>query len=186
SIEEGAGVPAWSPDGAWLAFVTRVGEEREPKEKDEKERLRKRPFEVNELKSKFDALGHFRGRRPQIFLVSVEGGEAAQLTSGPYDSSMPAWSPDGTRIAYESGDASGGGHIFVMNADGSAQTQLTNGSATDFGPVWSPDGTRIAFVHGLDTTERYVYIMNADGSDPHAVHPGGLQFVPSWQPHGDD
>jgi Tol biopolymer transport system component len=70
-----------------------------------------------------------------------------------------------------------------MNADGSDQHALTSGPVKEYGPVWSPDGTQIAF---LDIGSRTVYVMNADGSGSYPVHPGGIQFVPAWQPHPDD
>jgi Tol biopolymer transport system component len=68
-----------------------------------------------------------------------------------------------------------------MNADGSGQHPITTG-ATYYGTAWSPDGSRIA-TDNLPT--RTVYTVNAaDGSDAQAVHPGGLLFVPAWQPRG--
>ena len=75
------------------------------------------------------------------------------------------------------------GDIWVMNANGSHQHQITH-DATDYGTAWSPDGTRIAT---LDFPTRTIYTLNArDGSDRQAVHPGGLQFVPGWQPLGTE
>ena len=71
-----------------------------------------------------------------------------------------------------------------MSADGSGQRQLKFGPGDDFGAAWSPDGTRIAFVRDLGTPDRPVMVMNADGSDQHALHPGGRQSVPAWQPLG--
>jgi len=53
----------------------------------------------------------------------------------------PAWSPDGSRIAF-----SDGGDIVVMLPTGIALRRLTSGSSRDRDPVWSPDGREIAFV----------------------------------------
>jgi TolB protein len=50
---------------------------------------------------------------------------------------VPAWSPDGSRIAFLTG-RDGNGEIYVMNADGSGPTNLTNNPAEDYDPVWSP------------------------------------------------
>ena len=77
---------------------------------------------------------------------------------------MPAWSPDGTKIAFVS-DRDGDTEIYVMNADGSHPTNLTNTSAEDRTPAWSPDGTKIAFVSSRDGSAG-IYVMNADGSNP--------------------
>ena len=64
----------------------------------------------------------------------------------------PAWSPDGTRIAFAT-DRDGideNFEIYVMDADGSNQTRLTNNDAVDLLPAWSPDGTRIVFTSERD------------------------------------
>ena len=59
-----------------------------------------------------------------------------------YDDLDPAWSPDGSKIAFSSNRDDQFGEIYVMNADGSAQTQLTT-SGFDGYPDWSPDGTKL-------------------------------------------
>jgi TolB protein len=124
----------------------------------------------------------------QVWLMNADGSNQRQLTfdSQPKDQ-VPDWSPNGSKIAYLAdthGVADMGnswGDIWVMNANGSHQHQITH-DATDYGTAWSPDGTRIAT---LDFPTRTIYTVNAaDGSDRQAVHPGGLQFVPGWQPRG--
>src|SRR6476469_2139637 len=126
----------------------------------------------------------------QVWVMNADGSNQTQLTfdAQPKDQ-VPDWSPDGSKIAYLAdthGIADMGnswGDIWVMNANGTHQHQITH-DATDYGTAWSPDGTRIAT---LDFPTRTVYTLNAgDGSDRQAVHPGGLQFVPGWQPLGTD
>ena len=125
----------------------------------------------------------------QVYVMNADGSGQTQLTfdSAPKDQ-VSDWSPDGSKIAYLA-DTHGisdvvnpsWGDIWVMNADGSNQHPITH-NATDYGTAWSPDGTRIAT---MDMPTRTVYTLNAaDGSDAQAVHPGGLQFVPGWQPRG--
>ncbi len=61
----------------------------------------------------------------------------------------PAWSPDGTRIAFKS-DRDGNDEIYVMNADGTGQTNLTSNAAVDYSPDWQPlPSEPIIFVHGF-------------------------------------
>lgn len=95
------------------------------------------------------------------FWVTVPG----RLTN--QTGSSPAWSPDGTRIAFQTmyrvSDSRGQGEIHVMNADGGGVTNLTISLASDVSPAWSPDGTRIAFSsHWNRITD--IYVMNSDGS----------------------
>jgi hypothetical protein len=68
-----------------------------------------------------------------------------QLTTGPADDRNPAWSPDGTKIAFMRD-----GDIWVMNADGSGLVQLTTDPVYEDDPAWSPDGTKIAFMRSGD------------------------------------
>jgi TolB protein len=52
---------------------------------------------------------------------------------------VPAWSPDGSRIAFKSiRGGPGNAEIYVMNADGSGVTRLTNNGYSDYDPAWPP------------------------------------------------
>jgi len=108
-----------------------------------------------------------------IYVMSVNGGTPIRLTDHFGNDTNPAWSPDGTQIAYQSirdeyiefiYDADH--KIYVMNADGTNPRNLSNHPGDDMKPAWSPDGKHIAFI-----SERMenafigaIYIMNADGS----------------------
>src|SRR5918999_5992220 len=90
-----------------------------------------------------------------IYVMNADGtGEPRRLTfdaapTYPLEtqSQNPAWSPDGTRIAYESTRGfEGKGEIFVRNADGSGEAiNVSNHPDWDTDPAWSPDGTKITF-----------------------------------------
>ena len=91
----------------------------------------------------------------------------------------PAWSPDGTRIAFDS-NREGTFEIYVMNANGTNPRRLTRDGGGQ--PSWSPDGTRMAFIGG-PAKEADIYVMNADGSNAVNLsnHPA-RDVAPAWSP----
>ncbi|MGB7805047.1 MAG: hypothetical protein WBM72_05540 [Actinomycetota bacterium] len=78
-----------------------------------------------------------------IYSVDVDGSDLDRLTGARSDYE-PAWSPDGTKIAYDR-IVQGTYQIFTMNADGSDRKQLSSGQADNLWSTWSPDGSKLAF-----------------------------------------
>ncbi len=97
----------------------------------------------------------------------------------PAGDGAPAWSPDGTKIAFTNSS-----QIYVMNADGSAVVRLTNTPAGDGAPAWSPDGTKIAFHSNRDGSPQ-IYVMNADGSGvTRLTNNYDTDLQPAWSSDG--
>ncbi len=102
-------------------------------------------------------------------------------------SQNPAWSPDGTKIAFARAQSTPAGHsdIYVMNANGSNVIRLTATSNNDEGePAWSPDGTKIAY-HSDQNSNLDIYVMNANGSNPTRLTTDPDDDTqPAWSPDG--
>ena len=141
-------LPRWSPDARTLAFVS---DRAAPEKADGKKRKPK-----------------------NIFVLSLDGGEARQITTFDDDCGDIAWSPDGRRIVFTVKDAKAEGadddaaprvyermryktdegylsdqrrrHIWIVDVAGSEPWRLTDGDWDDQHPAWSPDGREIAFV----------------------------------------
>ena len=95
----------------------------------------------------------------------------------------PAWSPNGTMVAFTA-NADSRGQIHVMHADGSNVKNISSNSFCDRSPQWSPDGQRLAFVSDRDA-DWEVYVMNADGTEPvRLTTSSGRDDAPAWSPDG--
>ena len=100
-------------------------------------------------------------------LESLDGG-LVNLTRHPGFDSAPAWSPDGSRIAFIS-DRNGRRALYVMDADGSGVRQLTDEPLRSAdAPAWSPDGSRIAFKSRFQLFTEVKYV-SPEGDGPVAL-----------------
>lgn len=111
-------------------------------------------------------------------------GEPSRLISSTRQQAAMAYSPDGSRIAFQS-DRSGNWEIWTCNRDGSNAVQLTHfGSGLTGTPRWSPDGRQIAFDSHAGGVSQ-IYVVAAEGGDPRKVtsHTNGSR-VPSWSHDG--
>jgi TolB protein len=119
---------------------------------------------------------------PQIYVMNVDGTEMRILSPDPASSGRPMWSPDGSKIAFQS-LRSGDYEIWVMNADGTEPVNLTNDPSWDAFPSWSPDGSRIAF-NSSRGGRTGIYVMNADGTQVTQLNAGPQSYYPAWSPDG--
>ena len=127
-------------------------------------------------------------------LLSFATGGSAIASELPYPAHdiHPAWSPDGSSIAFSS-SRTGNYEIFVVDVESGALKQLTRDIGDDRRPDWAPDGSRIVFQsmrpremadYGGDTAN--LFVMNADGSGVEQIthHDGGVTMA-SWSPDGN-
>ena len=183
--------PAWSPNGEWIAFMSdRAGNNNIWVIRPDGSDLRQVTDipGISEYPTWSPDSGRIAfhctfGRRLstgsgdfEICLVNFDGTELIQLTDTPGSNKLPAWSPDGTRLAFESdregwptlpdyeplgydpGDF-GDSEIYLMNIDGSGQINLTNNPREgDIFPAWSRDGHLVFSRYGC------LMVMKDDGS----------------------
>ena len=100
----------------------------------------------------------------------------------------PAWSPDGTEIAFASGGARYE-QIWIVGVDGTNLRRLTGPNVIDADPQWSPDGRRIVFrrIDPYRARKGYaLFVVNIDGSGERQLTPWALRAGdhPDWSPDG--
>ncbi len=170
SLNEDVEHPVWSPDGSMVAFVSRV---RDAAYGEEDER-RRRPRRITRLQYKLEHVGWTVDRPQHLFAVRADGsGGPVQITAGDFEDTAPAWSPDGSTIAFVSArhddwDIELASDVYLVDApdlgagdaargDGSSDAaggdswsdaheprRLTQGGGQIVRVAWSPDGARLA------------------------------------------
>jgi len=119
----------------------------------------------------------------QIMMYSFDLGRMVSFPRFPGGNYSPAWTSDGTRIAFASSMGTGASEIYVADASGAGPKRLTTGK-TDISPVFNPKtNAQIAFVSGR-TGLPQIYTMDADGSNVQKMTDQGYAVSPSWSPNG--
>jgi Tol biopolymer transport system component len=127
-----------------------------------------------------------------IFVIDGEDAKPRKLVSG---GSHPAWSPDGSELAYCTWKGLLFGQIEVVNADGTGRRQITNMKGGTCFPDWSPDGARIAFTalssgdaeknllgdDNMVAKNTEIFVVDKNGGEPVPIIPG---YAARWSPGG--
>ncbi len=177
SIKGGVDAMAWSPDASRLVLVATVDLDTTSRA----DSTKKRPIVIDRYLFKQDVSGYLTTAHSHLLLLEVATKRVDTLTTGNADDGVPAWSPDGSRIAFVrtpppepgTGEQS---DVYVMDAHPGAEPRaLTDFPGPDNGPLaWSPDGAWVAFFRN-DEPKFYAYqlpklaIVRADGSAPARV-----------------
>ncbi|HEX4546529.1 MAG TPA: S9 family peptidase [Candidatus Acidoferrum sp.] len=183
----------WSPDSSRIVLILRDPKPEDLEAAKEKDKEKGKPaaaaapkpktpppFVIDRLQFKRDTVGYLDRRRTHLYVFTVSAKTTVQITSGDFDDTEPAWSPDGKSLAFTSNrstpdpDATRDSNIWVVAADntdkGAHLTQITTNPAPDASPTWSPDGKSIAYVTELDPhlfyySTRHLAIAPAGGGE---------------------
>ena len=164
-ILQGVGDFEWSPDSTRLVLVLKDPKQEDAEAAKEKDKTPPKPktqppYVIDRLQFKQDTVGYLDNHRSHLYVFNIEKKSITQITSGDFDDSEPAWSPDGKTLAFTSNrstpdpDRNFNTDIWVVDAEntdkGAHLTQITTNPGADRSPSWSPDGKRIAFVSQID------------------------------------
>jgi TolB protein len=132
-------------------------------------------------------------RRRDVFLMNADGTGSHRIfqAAGGAGAAHPRWSPDGTRISFDSYDgAAGGFQPYLMNADGSNEHLVRVMPGENFGLDWSPDGGRFVFISNRGPRFLWtLYSMPVDGSSDQQLSDdntctSNVGRVAQWSPDG--
>ncbi|WP_433061123.1 serine hydrolase [Dactylosporangium sp. CS-033363] len=160
----GAGTPVWSPDGRAIAFAAATGADEGSA-----------PVATERLDYKADGTGLIGTVRRHLHVLDLDSREVRAVTDGDWHASDPAWSPDGTMLAFAAArhpdaDLTMRSAVYVVDAGPDAAEPRLAGSADgQAGPVtWTPDGRALLVVGRRDTATGHAGLLRVplDGGDP--------------------
>ncbi len=118
-----------------------------------------------------------------LFLAGMDGSNIRLIAGEIGTHDRPAWSSDGSRLAFYSRRQDGEG-IYVADSEGQNQTLLSVEWVIDWSPTWSPDNEWVAFVSNQSRVTADIFIMRADGTDVRNLTDSGdsQEGDPAWSP----
>ena len=119
----------------------------------------------------------------RLWTLPIEGGAARALTDELGDVRQPTYSPDGSRIAFQS-YRDGMWHIWSVGVDGAGLTRITHGPFDDREPHYAKDGATIVFASDRGGSYDLWSVELATGELEQLTFDPGNEFAPAWSPDG--
>ena len=120
-----------------------------------------------------------------VYTVRPDGQDLRRLTTDPGFDACAAYSADGRRIAYCSGQGGGPVQVWTMKQNGTDKQQVTHMSGAAIFPDYSPDGSEIVFAaQPAGATARNIYVVPSDGGTPQQLTTVGNNVYPAFSPDG--
>jgi Tol biopolymer transport system component len=120
-------------------------------------------------------------RDGEIYRTNVDGTGVVNPTNAPGTDRQPAYSQEGTQVAFRS-NRDGNDEIYVMGPDGGGQTNISNHAGNDEHPAWSVLADRIAWESNRSGNPD-IWVMEADGDNPQQLtNDAGNDREPAWAP----
>ena len=116
-----------------------------------------------QMEDYFGGADAWHGAGGPLNVMDLRSRSTTRITTDPSIDTSPSFSPDGTKIAFNS-DRGGQAQLYVMNTDGSGVRRISYGGGRYTTPVWSPRGDFIAFTKQTGG-EFHIGVMRPDGSD---------------------
>jgi dipeptidyl aminopeptidase/acylaminoacyl peptidase len=196
---------AWAPDGKRLALIVRDEDPQKTQANSEANKDKApAPIVIDRYYFKEDESDYLGPLRQHLYLFDLATRKAEILTPGKFDEARPAWSPDGSQIAFmskrgEDPDRTSEFGMYVIAAKTYSEARLLTtfqGEAGDSdwasGPVWKPDGREIAFVAAGDpkliyySTHHLTVVPVTGGKERNVTESLDRNVVqPRWSPDGN-
>jgi len=182
---------AWSPDSKKLALIVKDPKPEDLKKKDGKDddkdgddEKHPKPIVVDRFQFKEDIEGYLGKERQHLYVFDLATHKAERLAPGEYNEYLPAWSPDGSQIAFVSRreradfDRDENWNVYVVDAHAGAKPRaLTTFPGPDSQPdwtsypAWSPDGKFVAYIQGgplklIEYAVHHLAVVPAAGGTP--------------------
>ncbi|MCW2765560.1 MAG: beta-lactamase [Nocardioides sp.] len=166
----GAGAGTWSPDGSRVVFCAPVDLEAGDTDDEAARRARARaPQASDRLDYREDGQGLLGSQRPHVHVLEVATGEVRRVTGGDWFVGAPAWSPDGTRIAFV-GRSGADSDLTLHSVAHVVDSAVPEPEPLVVGPRdayvvhagWAPDGQSLLLVAATASPSHHARLLRVD------------------------